>query len=273
LDTLYLQQTEMSRANMFTVPYGSNYALFYSTNTYEEYDVTTMNWKVNLLKSDESGWDEYTLDPNEEKDLVGDALLYFDVISDGNKPTALYTSVRTTVPVYMVSNNGTTYVHRLREVQKPQACSIGPNRYMVTWWSAFYSSYDITTDGYTDDKTKMIRTSNTERPAAGEAYKRAMLSSFMTFVRSNQTWTENSTNYDIKNVLIPVFTKPELITYENVINEEAGGGSSISLVQAQQDGASGVVPVLPVRLKADYTASPNFETVGATGTNVYYFKL
>jgi hypothetical protein len=142
---------------------------------------------------------------------------------------------------------------------------------MVTWWSAFYSSYDITTDGYTDDKTKMIRTSNTERPAEGETYKRAMLSSFMTFVRSNQTWTEDGQDYDIKNVLIPVFTKPTLLTDSSVINEEAGGGS-VDVVQAIADGLNGVVSVKRIQLKADVTQSPNFETTG-DAFNSYYLKI
>ena len=53
----------------------------------------------------------------------------------------------------------------------------------------------------------------------------------------------------------------------------SGGGGSLSIVQATADGASGVVPVKAITLKANVAASPNFEQATGDPTNVNYFKL
>jgi len=51
-----------------------------------------------------------------------------------------------------------------------------------------------------------------------------------------------------------------------------GGGTTLTLVQATDSGANGVVPVKVIQLKADPSLSPNFEQTG-DAFNINYFKV
>jgi hypothetical protein len=249
---------------MFTVPYGTNYALFYSYNFTADMDPTSYTWTIDILKADESGYDTYAVDTAETTVKTDDALLLFDLIADSENPKSLYDSFDVIYPVYLLKTGSNLYFHLLREVQKPAACQIAPNRFIVTWWSAFYDTYDITTNGYDDANDKMIRTSNTTRPTT---YNKVMLSSFMTFMRCTQRWNDG-TAHEVKNVLIPVFTKPSLLWYTNVTNQNV---ASLQVVKAQGAGFGGSVNVKNIIMKTDPTLSPNYEYTGASYV-VSYFK-
>jgi hypothetical protein len=192
----------------------------------------------------------------------------FDLIADSTNPKSLYATSDVKYPIYLVTSSGTTYFHLLREVQKPQACQIGPNRFIVTWWAPFYDTYDIATLGYDDAADKMIRTSNTSRPAT--TYKRVMLGSFMTFMRGTYKWTITGTAYNIPNVLIPVFTKPAVIFTVETNNDSVAG--ALTVVQATADGSAGLVTAKSITLKTDPALSPNFIQDTTTQT-LKYFKL
>jgi hypothetical protein len=51
-----------------------------------------------------------------------------------------------------------------------------------------------------------------------------------------------------------------------------GGGTTLTLVQATDSGANGVVPVKVIQLKSDPSLSPNFEQTG-DAFNCNYFKI
>jgi len=294
LDTLYFDQNRTDRTNSIAIPFGTNYSVFWNMGwpTSADWDPTAAAWTIELITPDSAQLNILTLDTTETKVKKNDRVLYYNIISDGSDPSAIYQMSNGysgysgypgfskhvgfpcvyTIVVPDIGDNKKTVFHTMREVNEPSVCQLSYNRFLMTWWSNFYKEYDVEKDGYTDDLTKMIRTSNTTRPV-GE-YTKAMLSSFIDFRMTNiklkpPTQTQA---YDFYNIFYPVFTKPAVINTLTVTNEDAGG-AGVSVVQATADGANGVVPVKGIVLKADVSASPNFSQVTGNPNNVSYFKL
>jgi hypothetical protein len=67
---------------------------------------------------------------------------------------------------------------------------------------------------------------------------------------------------------VPEPTEPPAVT-----SLGAGGGGIGQIVQAVEDGEDGEVSVKEIILKADISASPNFEQIGEEPFDLVYFKL
>lgn len=269
-----------------------------------EWDPTAASWIIEIITPDSaqliaasgySGAAGYS-GTNVKKE---DRILYYNMISDGSEPVAIYEllagkdgySGNPNAPgfsgfsgysgftnkigfpcVYFVTLKTGLSFQIIREMNESSVTQLSYNRFLVTWWSNFYNEYDIEKEGYTDDLTKMIRSSNTTRPTT--EYKKVMLSAFAEFKPTNIhiMYPGSDVVSHFYNVFFPVFTKPAVINTMTVLNESVGS-ADMTIVQAVDDGRSGYVKVKPIIMNVDAGTSPNFTQVGRDPMTVGYFKL
>lgn len=145
---------------------------------------------------------------------TGDRVLLFNHIADAKALEPVYPTFYHVS--YVDQKTANDYkIRPLREVVAPTVRRLSHNRFLMTFWSNFYKTYDAESNGYTDDPTALVYMKETvtseEGPTTDTVYK-AMFSTVITF-----KYVLFQENGDQVRRYFPLCTKPSFM-YKNENN-------------------------------------------------------